>query len=199
MTVHLPGPHPAPDQPPQEETRLEEERALDRAALAQALPGEGVRPATPEDAVTAAPAPSRSGLGLRRRTWALLAVIVGGLCFLGGIQVQKLAGGAPASPVEAPPTAGGQAPVPAEPADVLVAGEILAIRGSTLYVREPGGRTVTVHATPGARVARGAPVDLGSVRPGETVVASSHRAADGRLAATSLTVVPAPDRRAGRR
>jgi hypothetical protein len=173
------APAPLRGDPPAEQRRLAEEHQLDQAAL-DATPSEaGLEPTARLDV-----APPRGGL--RRRTRVLLTLIAGGAVFLAGVQFEKLvrrgeppvAGTAPTPPIAAPPT--------------IIRAEVVAIDGSTLYVREPGGRPLTLHATPLSRVARGQPLRLRFIRPGETILADSRATADGRLVARSITVVPSP-------
>lgn len=195
--------------------RLRAEHDLDEAALEQTLPAAehpasaqdplpgpeeaaaAERPApseAPTDPLPAAPAPalpSSGGWGLRRRTRILLGLLVGGLLFLAGIQCQKLTAGGPGPPgppAGAPRDATSTAP-PGGPSPRVVSGEIVALRGSVLYVREADGDVVRLEAGGASRVFRGAPADLGGVRPGEMVVAELQPGG-GEPAAISLTVLP---------
>jgi hypothetical protein len=177
--------------------RLEEEHDRDEAALAEAL-GEDARLHDSEGAGRPRPA-SSPWLGLPRRTRVLVLGVAGGLVLLAGIQVGKLTGGGERWPEPpGPGRADRAAPRSAAADSGLTRGEIVAIAGSTLYVRDPDGRTVALRTTPPPRVARAQPVAPGDLRPGDAIVAESSRAADGRLTARSITVLPPPDRRRGR-
>jgi len=168
------------------ERRLEAEHELDRTALRESLPlgdghaGDGSTPVAPAPETAAVVPPPRTGMP--RRTRILAAIVVAALVFLAGVQFQKLAGGG-GGPQNAAPAA------PGSPPPAVTFGEIVAIRGTTLYVRDADGQTFTVLATPGSRIVRGQPIALREVRPGETVVARTRRDANGRLAATTITVV----------
>jgi hypothetical protein len=120
-------------------------------------------------------------------TIVLGALLVGMLFFFAGVQVQKLLGTAAPAPVVQGGTGGD---------DGLVGGEVLAVRGEDLYVREADGTTVKLRTRPDSRVARGRPADPGSVRPGQTVVVET--AGRGSDTVRTLTVVPSKDRSTGR-
>lgn len=181
------------------ERRLEAEHELDAVALRESLPladpsdgrtGDGVAP-TPEPAATVPPPRT----GMPRRTRVLIGLVLAALVFLAGVQFQKLAAGLGGAGESAQPgTAGtpGTPGAPTTPAPLPPAvtyGEIVAIRGTTLYIRDADGQTFTVLATPGSRIVRGQPIALREIRPGETIVARASRNPDGRLAATTITVV----------
>lgn len=118
-------------------------------------------------------------------TFVLGALLIGLLFFFAGVEVQKLLGSsAPPPVVQGGP--GGD--------DGLVGGEVLAVRGDTLYVREADGTTLKLRTRPDSRVARGRPADPDSVRPGETIVVET--AGRGADTVRSLTVVPSKDRSA---
>lgn len=187
------------------ERRLEAEHELDGAALRESLPpaeprygsaGDGAPPPAPAPGTASAVPPPRAGTP--RRTRILAAGVLAALVFLAGVQFQKLVGGPRGAPENAPPgtadTPGeGTTPAPLPPA--VTYGEIVAIRGAMLYVRDADGQTFTVRATPGSRITRGQPIALGEIRPGETIVAQTRRDADGRLASSSITVVAPGGRR----
>lgn len=176
------------------ERRLEAEHELDAVALRESLPladpsdgrtGDGVAP-TPEPAATVPPPRT----GMPRRTRVLVGLVLAALVFLAGVQFQKLAGGgggqsAPPDTASTPGATTTAAPLP----PAVTYGEIVAIRGTTLYIRDADGQTFTVLATPGSRIVRGQPIALREIRPGETIVARASRNPDGRLAATTITVV----------
>lgn len=194
-----PGPASEGDGHPEAEAvrRLEEEHDRDEAALAEALREDARRH---DGEGEGRPRPTTSTwLGLPRRTRVLVLAVAGGLLLLAGIQVGKLTAGGERSPE--PPAPGGADRAPAPPvaaASELTRGEIVAIAGSILYVRDPDGRTVALRTTPPPRVARAQPVVAGDLRPGDAIVAESSRAPDGRLTARSITVLPPSDRRRGR-
>lgn len=180
------------------ERRLEAEHELDRTALRESLPpadpgdgraGDGaVPPASAPEAPATVPPPRA---GMPRRTRILIGLVAAAVVFLAGVQFQKLAGGGgrpqstPSGAVDTPGASTTPAPLPA----AVTYGEIVAIRGATLYVRDTEGQTFTVLATPGSRIVRGQPIALREIRPGETIVAQARRDANGRLAATTITVV----------
>lgn len=179
--------------PVSDPAHTQREHELDRQALDEALPpgGGNAGAVAPSEQVPPPRRPPR-----RRRTRVLLIVIAAGIVFLAGMQLGKLTAGlAPPAgqPGAATSATGATGTVPEPPAGgaQLTFGEVEAVRGDTLYVREPSGLTVRVQANPGARVERGRPVALGDVRPGELVAAQVRRAPDGRLAASSITVLPA--------
>ena len=184
------------------ERRLEAEHELDDEALRESLPPaesadgparDGVAPVgpTPEPATTVPPPRT----GMPRRTRILIGLVLAALVFLAGVQFQKLAGGLGGARESAQPgTAGtpgtpGASTTPAPLPPAVTYGEIVAIRGTTLYVRDADGQTFTVLASPGSRIVRGQPIALREIRPGETIVARARRDSDGRLAATTITVV----------
>ena len=176
---------------------LEQEHARDEAALAEALREEDARLEAGADQDRPGPAGSH-WLALPRRTRALVVGLAAGLVLLAGIQVGKLTAAgdpAPPTPAAAPDSAAPGAPR-AEPG--ITRGEIVAIAGSTLYVRLSDGRTVALRTSPPPRVARARPAPAGGLRPGDAIVAESSRAADGRLTARSITVLPPSERRRGR-
>ncbi len=182
------------------ERRLAAEHELDDAALRESLPladghdghvGDGVPPTAPAPETAATVPPPRTGMA--RRTRILIGLVLAALVFLAGVQFQKLAAGS--GPQNAQPgTAGtpgtpGAATTPAPLPPAVTYGEIVAIRGTMLYVRDADGQTFTVRATPGSRIVRGEPISLRGIRPGETIVAQARRDPDGRLTATTITVV----------
>lgn len=180
------------------EDRLKEEHELDEAALARALPDGAAAPTERlPAAVPGAPGRPPAGGGLRRRTLVLLAVVAGGLLFLAGIQCQKLTGGGP-GPRNGQAPAGSETVTSAQPAAPdprIVHGEIVALRGTTLYVREGDGDVVRMQAGGASRVYRGRAAGVAGVRPGERVVAEVQPGDAGEPTAISLTVLPPRERR----
>lgn len=170
------------------EDRLAAEHRLDEVSRYEHLP---------EDELGVA-APPRSQ-GVSRRTRVLAAGLAASLCFLAGIQCQKLVGaGGSDAPTPRPGAAMPEEPgTGAEdgPATSLARGEILAIRGSALYIRASNGSTIKVNATPGSQVTRGRRVPLDAVRPGEPVLIEAREGEDGRLEAISISVLPPRSRR----
>jgi hypothetical protein len=176
--------------------RLQQEHDLDEAALADTLP-EDDRRHSGEAGERRRPTPS-AWLGLPRRTRVLMLLVVGGLLVLVGIQLGKLTGGDRPVPATAPGGAARSAPSPDRPGSDFTRGEIVAIAGSTVYVRGPDGRTVALRTTPPPRVGRAQPAAPGDLRPGDAIVAESTRGPDGRLTARSITVLPPRTRPGGR-
>lgn len=184
---------PAPDG----QGRLAEEHALDQAALARTLPEKGeeregppAAPVSPSEGPTRVLPPTNARLG--RRTRVLGALVAGAVLFLAGIQCQKLTGGAPPGPGETETTATQTttAPVPVAPATQVVYGEITAIRGPFLYVREGNGHVVRVRTGGATRTSRGSPASRAGVAPGETVVAELQAPGGAPATAISVTVLP---------
>ena len=177
------------------ERQLQAEHELDDAALRESLPvadghvGDGALPPAPASGTAATVPPPRNGMA--RRTRILIGLVLAALVFLAGVQFQKLAAGSgepqSAAPGATDPAGAVTTPAPLPPA--VTYGEIVAIRGTTLYVRDADGQTFTVRATPGSRIVRGEPIALRGIRPGETIVAQARRDPDGRLVATTITVV----------
>jgi hypothetical protein len=137
------------------------------------------------------------GSGLRRRTRILAVALVGSLFFLAGIQCQKLT--SRSGQGSAQRGAAGQRPASLPPrgqegsgavASTLARGEVIAIRDSAIYLRDPEGNTLKVTATPGSRVARAQPTPLDDVQPGERVAVEFTRTPEGKLEAVSITVLP---------
>jgi hypothetical protein len=118
-------------------------------------------------------------------TFVLGALLVGLLFFFAGVEVQKHLGSTPPAPVVQGGPGGD---------DGIVGGEVIAVRGETLYVREADGTTVKLRTRPDSRVARARPARVDDVRPGQTIVVETG--GHGADTVRSLTVIPPRDRRA---
>jgi len=149
--------------------------------------------------------PPRPRRRLTPLTAALTAVLLTALGFVGGVVVQKQAGddggglpggfaamragGMPGGasggmPGGAAGDAGAGGPGSAAGAGVTV-GEVTAVKGDTLYVRDATGNTVKVKAAKGATVTRTAEARPREVRPGEQVVVRGA-SRDGTVTASSI-------------
>lgn len=170
--------------------RLEREHELDQAPLGNVASedpdprAELLDPPTTESFDSRAPT-------MPRRTRLLLLALVATVCFLAGMQVQKIVGGGsertgPAPATGDPPAEAGS---PAAHASGAVRGEILVVDDATLYLRGADGRTFSVLTGPAARLSSGRLIHRGDLRPGESVIANARRRSDGRLQATSITVL----------
>ncbi len=135
----------------------------------------------------AAPAPPARGIPA---TTAVLGVLLVGFLFLlAGIELQKLLGTPAPTPAPAGGPAGGEAS-----RDGLTAGQIVAVRGRILYVREPDGHIVKLRTGPDSRLALGRPVGPAAIRPGQEVVVQSSPRAGADAPVRSVTVVPPRER-----
>ncbi len=133
----------------------------------------------------------------------LSAVVIAGLGFIGGVQVQKRsgsdeAGGMPAG-LAAMMQAGGPGGSGANGArdgagsggsgassSPSTTGEVANVKGSKLYVTAADGSTVEVVVGKKATVQRLAAADVDEVRPGDTVVVTGTTAGDGSVQATAV-------------
>ena len=171
-TSHEPYPDAAYEQ------HLAGEREQDRLAEEELEPPEetGAPPAPPARRVPVL-------------TAVLGALLIAFVFLLAGIQLQKLLGGSGSAP--APSGAGGSQP---SDDDGLTAGEIIAVRGATIYVREADGQTVKLRTASDSRVALGRPASSSAIRPGQEVVVESAPRAGSEALARSITVVPPRER-----
>ncbi|MFA4928792.1 MAG: hypothetical protein WC558_09765 [Patulibacter sp.] len=139
----------------------------------------------------------------------LLSVVIAGLGFIGGVQVQKrsgddAAGGLPAGMAAmAPGGGGGTAPGAAAPegaapgggappggvggaSSSATTGEVANVKGSRVYVTTADGSTTEVSVGSTASVQRLASSSVDEIRPGDTVVVTGTTRSDGRVKATAL-------------
>lgn len=132
----------------------------------------------------------------------LSAVVIAGLGFIGGVEVQKragdeVAGGMPGG-LAAMMQAGGAGAAGADGprrgtgsgggsgASSSSTGEVANVKGSRLYVTAADGSTVEVVVGKDATVQRLAAADVDQVRPGDTVVVTGSTAGDGSVKATAV-------------
>lgn len=131
----------------------------------------------------------------------LSVVVIAGLGFIGGVEVQKRSGadetGAMPAGLAAMMQAGGPG---ADAGDARggggadsggsssssTTGEVANVKGSKLYVTTADGSTVEVVVGKNATVQRLAAADVDQVRPGDTVVVSGTTAGDGSVKATAV-------------
>jgi len=137
-------------------------------------------------------------------TGALLLALFGIAAFAGGVAVQKSHGTAAASGVPTGfPAAlaggfgnlGGPAGAAgatgstssSSAASAAVIGQVVSISGSTLTVRNFGGKTVIVHLPAGTTVSRTTSVPLSTLVAGSTVTVAGTTGSDGSVTATAVT------------
>lgn len=132
----------------------------------------------------------------------LSAVVIAGLGFIGGVQVQKRSGddaaggmpagmaamlqaGGPGGARAGAGTAGNDAGS-AGTSSSSTTGEVTNVKGSKVYVTTADGSTVEVVVGKNATVQRLAGADADEIRPGDTVVVSGTIADDGSVKATAV-------------
>lgn len=128
----------------------------------------------------------------------LSAVVIAGLGFIGGVQVQKRSGddangGTPAG-LAAMMQAGGPGGAGADGArggaggasSSGTTGEVANVKGSKLYVTTADGSTVEVSVGRSATVQRVVSADADEIRPGDTVIVTGTTGDDGTVKATAV-------------
>jgi hypothetical protein len=128
---------------------------------------------------------------------ALMALLLTAVGFIGGVLVQKHAGGSsgtggfPGAPAFA---AGGGAPDfgggGSDPVSQGTSGEVSAKKGDVIYVTTSDGTTVKVQLGD-ATVTRTAEVGANQIHPGDTVVVQGATQDNGTVKATSVTATQA--------
>lgn len=122
----------------------------------------------------------------------LSAVLVAAAGFVGGVLVQKHAGGGAGTGAAAATGAparqagagfsfgrgGGETPV---------TGQVKTVDGRRLYVTRSDGTTVEVRVKSGAKVTRTAKSSVGAVHPGDTVIVTGTSGRHGTISAASVT------------
>ncbi len=131
----------------------------------------------------------------------LSAVVIAGLGFIGGVQVQKRSGGEsgggmPAGMAAMMPAGGpgggaegargGAGSGGSSGSSSATTGEVANVTGSKVYVTTADGSTVEVSVGKKATVQRLAEADANEIRPGDTVVVSGTTADDGSVKATAV-------------
>ena len=131
-------------------------------------------------------------------TGSLAAVIVAAGGVIGGVHVQKsqaatsTAGGMRGAGMPTGGMPGGGGPPGAQGAtggadSTATAGTVAYTKGSTLYVKDAEGNTITVRVKSTAKVDRTASTDATDVQPGDSVVVQGDANAKGTVTATSIT------------
>ncbi len=123
-------------------------------------------------------------------TGVLAAVLLAGLGFIGGVEVQKHQGPATAGAVArggfpgggrfgapAGGTGGGQGPT---------AGTVASTSGSVIYVKDASGTTVRVRTTSASKVTRTASSTAEGIHPGDSVVVLGATAKSGTVTADTI-------------
>jgi len=142
-------------------------------------------------------------LAIRRRrklpmlTVALVAGLVAGGAFVGGVEAQKhlgsntTSGNAAAGSSQLAGRFGrggpGVAGASAGAAD-FTAGTVTAIKGSTLYVTDASGNIVKVSTSAGSQVTKTVTGKVTDIRPGDTVVVRGTKGKNGTVAAAAITL-----------
>jgi hypothetical protein len=150
---------------------------------------------------------SRRRRHLPKLTIALTVVLVVGLAFVVGAEVQKRYGTATSSSSSSTGTAaaafararasgglpsfggGGSAPAGAfGAAGSGTSGTVTLIKGSSLYVTDSSGNTVLVKTAAGSRVTKTVTSSVKRILPGAVVTVVGTKAKDGSYTATSISV-----------
>jgi len=150
------------------------------------------------------PAPRR----INKVTAALSVALLLVGAFTAGIYVQKNHGSTPASAAgpngfpgggtfpgfggTRPPDAGTGASTGTTTAAAgpVVVGQVVSVSGTTVTVRNFGGKLITVTVPEGTSVTSATSVPLSAVKPGSTVSVIGTAAADGKVTATAVTTRP---------
>jgi hypothetical protein len=138
---------------------------------------------------------------LPRLTLGLLAAVLAGAVFVGGVEVQKHYGKASASsnaangfPAAFAARAAGAGGAGAGAAALFgggggaTNGTVTLIKGRTLYVTDVSGNTVLVHTTATSRVSKSVTANIRTIHPGDTVTVSGSQNKDGSVAARLVTI-----------
>lgn len=140
---------------------------------------------------------------LPKLTLGLLAAVLAGAVFVGGIEVQKHYGKASASSTAATgfpaafaarAAAAGGAGAGAGAVALFgggggaTNGTVTLIKGRTLYVTDVSGNTVLVHTTASSRVSKSVTANIRTIHPGDTVTVSGSQNKDGSVAARQVTI-----------
>jgi hypothetical protein len=133
----------------------------------------------------------------------LVVLLAAALVFLGGVEVQRRYGAAPASaPASGPPLLGGS--LPAGPTgggpqastsgatgsadEAAVIGTVQSVQGDVWTVKDLGGTLHEVTVSSTVRIVRETSVAASDVETGATVDVAGTTDDDGRLAATTITL-----------
>lgn len=138
---------------------------------------------------------------LPKLTLALLAAVLAGAVFIGGVEVQKHYGKASTSsnaaagfPAAFAARAAGAGGAGVNPAAFLgggggaTSGTVTLIKGRALYVTDASGNTVLVHTTATSRFTKSITASRRTVHPGDTVTVTGSQNKDGSVAARQVTI-----------
>jgi hypothetical protein len=122
-------------------------------------------------------------------TVALFGLLLGGVGFLVGVEVEKgqssgTAAGGQAAARRALGAGGGAAAL----FGGATFGQVSTVDGQTLYVTDAQGNTIKVTTSPGSQVTRAITSSVRQVRPGDVVVVSGSKTSDGSIQAQSIRV-----------
>ena len=137
---------------------------------------------------------------LPKLTLALLAAVLAGAVFIGGVEVQKhygkastssnAASGFPAAFAARAAGAGGAG----NPAAFFgggggtTSGTVTLIKGQTLYVTDVSGNTVLVHTTATSRFTKSITASRRTIHPGDTVTVTGSQNKDSSVSARQVTI-----------
>lgn len=130
-------------------------------------------------------------------TGGLAAVLLAGVGFIAGVEVQKDQGApATAAASAGARTAFGGAGLPGSAGGAAGAGRptigtVSSAHGSVLYVKDSSGITVRVKTTRASKVFRTAGSTVRRVHPGDTVIVQGSTAKDGTVRATRVSATAA--------
>ena len=128
-------------------------------------------------------------------TGALSAVVVAGLGFIGGVQVQKHHAGSPtasaATGARFAARFGGGAGGAGGGGAAPTVGTVSSTHGSVLYVKDSSGTVIRVRTTAGSKVTRTATSGAGHVHPGDSVVVQGTTAKNGTITASRVSATQA--------
>lgn len=123
-----------------------------------------------------------------RFTPILKVVAIAMVGFIAGVQAQKLAAPKPSGSAATGLQAGRTRALADSSRRYGVAGEVKFIDGSTIYVTDPSGTTIEVHATRSSRFIKPARGALKDIRPGDRIVVRGARGSDGAVVAGSVLI-----------
>jgi len=169
------------------------------------VPAAGQQPAPDDDFdELELPAPRR----INKVTAALSVGLLLVGSFIAGIYVQKNHGSTPASAAGANafpgggtfPGFGGTRPTDAgtgagtgnttAATGPVVVGQVVSVSGTTVTVRNFGGKLITISVPEGTSITSATSVPLSALKPGSTVSVVGTAAADGKVTATAVTTRP---------
>jgi len=149
------------------------------------------------------------GLKMRIPTAVLLALLVAGGAFWGGVALEKghttstsgfaglasrfargTAAGGTGTTTKTGSTGGGFAGFGGA-STAAATGTVTVIEGNTVYVTSASGSIVKVELTPTTKVTRNASVAVSALKPGDTVVVEGSTAKSGSVSATSIAATAA--------